>query len=181
MLRTACTAMLLLVVGALAGCSPDARANRKPTAVLTQAPARLAAGSPDAKALGAYVYGRCKRGFERSGKLAALPPTAEGLLLGRPDDRWLACVDAPGVTGSAKVPCSTGHTWRAVTTIVLGRPADPYPGDRLSEVRTRDYCSDSVGAWLNYPVDYDFGFAWFHAAEWRAGNRRAICWARTAQ
>jgi hypothetical protein len=68
-----------------------------------------------------------------------------------------------------------------VTTIVLGKADDDYPGDRLVEVRTRDFCSESVGAWLNYPVDYDYGYTWFHEAEWKAGNRRSICWAKTDQ
>ena len=48
-----------------------------------------------------------------------------------------------------------------------------------SRCTTRDFCSDSVGAWLNYPVDYDFGYTWFHEAEWEAGNRRSVCWAKT--
>lgn len=120
-------------------------------------------------------------GGEESTELVDLPETAAGLLLGQPDDRWLVCVNGPSIAESAKIPCSRTHTWRAVTTIVLGDEEDPYPGDRLVEVRTRDYCSDSVGAWLNYPVDYDFGFTWFHEAEWEAGNRRSICWARTDQ
>jgi hypothetical protein len=38
-----------------------------------------------------------------------------------------------------------------------------------------------VGAWLNYPVDYDYGYTYFHEAEWKAGNRRSICWAKTDQ
>lgn len=118
-------------------------------------------------------------GGEESTALVALPETAAGLLLGQPDDAWMVCVDGPSIADSAKIACSEKHTWRAVTTIVLGDDTDPYPGDRLVEVRTRDYCSDSVGAWLNYPVDYDFGFTWFHEAEWEAGNRRSICWART--
>ena len=80
---------------------------------------------------------------------------------------------------SKKVPCSDQHDWRAVTTIKLGAPGGPYPGDRLAEVRSRDYCSDSVGAWMNYPVDYEFGYTWFHEGEWQAGNRRTICWAKT--
>jgi hypothetical protein len=113
--------------------------------------------------------------------LLALPATAKGLLLGRPDDRWMVCVDGPTVAGSVKSPCSEPHVWRAVTTIVLGEKPDPYPGDRLTEVRTRDFCSDSVGAWLNYPVDYEYGYTAFHAAEWKAGNRRSICWAKTDQ
>jgi hypothetical protein len=48
-------------------------------------------------------------------------------------------------------------------------------------VTTRDYCSDSVGAWLNYPVDYQYGYTWFHEAEWEAGNRRSVCWAKTSE
>ena len=55
----------------------------------------------------------------------------------------------------------------------------PLPGRPRRQVRTRDFCSKSVGAWLDYPVDYDFGYTWFHAAEWEAGNRRSVCWART--
>ena len=120
-------------------------------------------------------------GGEQSPSFVDLPTTAKGILLGKPDDRWMVCVNGPSVSGSDKIPCSQKHTWRAVTTIVLGKPDDPYPGDRVVEVRTRDYCSDSVGAWLNYPVDYDYGYTWFHEAEWKTGNRRSICWAQTDQ
>ncbi len=61
------------------------------------------------------------------------------------------------------------------------RQPTAYPGDRVAETRTRDFCSKSVGAWLNYPVDYDYGYTWFHEAEWKAGNRRSICWAKTKE
>jgi hypothetical protein len=138
--------------------------------------------SKDAWADGARWY-RCDvvGGGEQSKSFVSLPKTAKGVLLGKPDDRWQVCVNGPSVSGSEKIPCAEKHTWRAVTTIVLGKTADAYPGDRLVEVRTRDFCSDSVGAWLNYPVDYDYGYTWFHAAEWKAGNRRSICWAKTQQ
>ena len=118
-------------------------------------------------------------GTEASEDLRSLPDTAKGVLLGRGSDEWLSCAKGKTVAGSEKVPCSEPHDWRAVTTIKVGREDDPYPGDRLVEVRTRDFCSDSVGAWMNYPVDFDFGYTYFHAAEWKAGNRRSICWART--
>lgn len=110
---------------------------------------------------------------------AALPTTAEGLFHAKPPEQWLTCGQGPTVLQSKRVPCTEKHDWRAVTTIKLGQPADPYPGDRLVQVRSRDYCSDSVGAWMNYPVDYEFGYTWFHAAEWKAGNRRSVCWAKT--
>jgi hypothetical protein len=108
-----------------------------------------------------------------------LPETAKGLLLGRPKDEWMVCAQGATVSGSVKIPCSQKHDWRAVTTIVLGGQGDDYPGDRTVQSRTRDFCSKSVGAWLDYPVDYDFGYSWFHRAEWDAGNRRSVCWART--
>jgi len=108
-----------------------------------------------------------------------LPARTKGLLLGRPDDRWMVCAQGADVSGSVKVPCTQKHDWRAVTTIVLGSHTDPYPGDRVVQTRTRAFCSTSVGAWLGYPVDYDFGYSWFHAGEWDAGNRRSVCWART--
>lgn len=136
--------------------------------------------SEDAWEDGARWY-RCDviGGGEQSKSYVDLPETAKGLLLGKPKDRWMVCAEGSTVSGSVKVPCNQPHDWRAVTTISLGEAADPYPGDRFVEVKTRDFCSSSVGAWLNYPVDYDYGYTWFRAAEWEAGNRRSVCWAKT--
>jgi hypothetical protein len=120
-------------------------------------------------------------GGEQSKTLVSLPGTAKGVLQGRPDDRWLACVQGPSVADSVKIPCTKPHDWRAVTTIKLGEEADPYPGDRLSEVQSRDFCKKSVQAYLNYPDKFDYGYTWFHEAEWKAGNRRSVCWARTGE
>ena len=135
--------------------------------------------SEDAWKKGARWY-RCDvvGGSEQSEELRALPTTAKGLLL-RPNDSWMTCANGDTVATSEKLPCTEPHTWRAVTTIKVGSDDDGYPGDHMVEVRTRDYCSDSVGAWMNYPVDYDFGYTYFREAEWKAGNRRSICWART--
>ncbi|MCD4527178.1 septum formation family protein [Nocardioides sp. cx-173] len=118
-------------------------------------------------------------GGEQSDRFVTLPTTAEGLLLGRPQDRWMVCVAGQSVTGSPRTPCNEPHDWRAVSAIKLGEPEEPYPGDRVVEVKTRDFCSTAVGAWLNYPVNYDFAYTWFHEAEWEAGNRRSVCWAKT--
>lgn len=136
--------------------------------------------SPSAWDDGARWY-RCDAvgGSADSDRYRALPTTVRGLFRARPPQEWLTCVRGATVSGSAKVPCSESHDWRAVTTIKLGEPEDPWPGERLVQVRTHDFCSDSVGAWMNYPVDYEFGYTSFHEAEWKAGNRRSICWART--
>lgn len=118
-------------------------------------------------------------GGDQSKEYVELPEDAKGLLSDRVRDQWLVCAEGPTVAGSARVPCSEPHTWRAVSTIKLGEPEDDYPGDRLVEVRTRDFCDKSVGALLGYPVSYDFAYTWFHEAEWEVGNRRSICWAKT--
>jgi putative regulator of septum formation len=119
-------------------------------------------------------------GGDDSSEYADLPTTAAGLLADQPtDDTWMVCVNGDSVQAAPKIPCTEKHNWRAVTTIKVGDPEDPYPGDRVVEVTTRDYCSDSVGAWLGYPPEYDFGYTWFHEGEWKAGNRRSVCWAAT--
>jgi hypothetical protein len=111
---------------------------------------------------------------------AALPASADGLLTGRPEDSWMACVNGPSVQSSPKVPCTAKHNWRAVTTIKVGDPDDAYPGSAKVEATTKDYCSSSVAAWLGYPKSYDYGYTWFQRSEWDAGNRRSVCWAETA-
>jgi hypothetical protein len=114
---------------------------------------------------------------------SALPTTTKSLLRGLdPLDNWMVCADGRTVNQSPKVPCSKKHTWRAVTTIKLGEAKDgAYPGDHTVLIKTRDFCRSSVEAWLGYPVSFQFGFTWFHQAEWEAGNRRSICWARTSR
>ncbi|MBF4163401.1 septum formation family protein [Nocardioides acrostichi] len=109
-----------------------------------------------------------------------LPEKTKKLLEGRPPDEWMVCADGKSMS-STKVVCSQPHTWRAVTTIKVGEEKDPYPGDRIVEVTSRDYCSDSVGAWLGYPDSYDFGYTYFKQSEWDVGVRRSVCWARTHQ
>ncbi|HEY0902435.1 MAG TPA: septum formation family protein [Marmoricola sp.] len=114
-------------------------------------------------------------------ELHRLPDDAKGLFTSDLPDEWLLCARGETIPGSTKVRCSEDHEWRAVATIKVGQPDDPYPGDRIVQVRSRDRCSDWVGAWSHYPVDYAFGYTWFHEAEWSTGNRRSVCWARTAQ
>jgi hypothetical protein len=120
-------------------------------------------------------------GPEGAKKLTDLPEDAQGLFATALPDQWLSCARGGTFARSTKVPCSESHDWRAVTTIKVGQPADPYPGDRIVQVRSSDLCSRWVAAWLHYEPDYEYGFTWFHEAEWSTGNRRSICWARTDQ
>jgi hypothetical protein len=113
--------------------------------------------------------------------LRDLPYPTKGLFGRERPDEWAECASGAQFAGSPKVSCDRPHQWRAIATVKLGEPDAPYPGDRISQVKARDYCSDQVGAWSNYSLDYDYAYTWFHEAEWRAGNRRAICWARTTK
>ena len=70
---------------------------------------------------------RRRRRRREPGATWTCPADGKGLLLGEPDDEWLACADGPTVAGSPKVPCSEPHDWRAVTTIKLGEPERPLP------------------------------------------------------
>lgn len=108
-----------------------------------------------------------------------LPTTAKGLFTDEEVSAWMTCASGEVLAEAEKLDCSSPHDWRAVTAIKIGRPDEAYPGDRISEVRARDGCSDWVGAWLNYATDYEYAYSIFHEAEWKAGNRRALCWART--
>jgi hypothetical protein len=112
-------------------------------------------------------------------KLRALPSDAHGLFSADLPDAWLTCARGSTIPKATKVPCSETHDWRAVSTIKVGLPQDPYPGDRIVQVRSRDRCSDWVAAWTHYAPNFDYGYTWFHEAEWATGNRRSICWART--
>ena len=136
--------------------------------------------SQDAWDDGARWY-RCDvvGGGEQSKSYVTLPTSAKDLLSGPPQDKWMVCADGETVDGAVKLPCTQPHEWRAVTTISLGEDDDKYPGDKKVIDKTQDFCSKSVGAWLNYPVDYDYGYTWFQQAAWDAGNRRSVCWAKT--
>ena len=121
---------------------------------------------------------RRRRGEQGVRRAPAHGGRAAGAAAHRTTSGWSAST-GPRCRSRRRSPAAEKHNWRAVTTIKVGDPEDPYPGDRVVEVTTRDYCSRSVGAWLGYPPEYDFGYTWFHEGEWKAGNRRSVCWAAT--
>lgn len=108
-----------------------------------------------------------------------LPTTTGELLADTQDDHWMACARGEDVNTGTKVACNQSHVWRAVTTIKVGESTEAWPGVAKVEATTKQFCSSSVAAWLNYPTDYRYAFTWFGEPEWKAGNRRSICWART--
>ena len=103
------------------------------------------------------------------------------MLLGIPPARWMVCADGASVADAPRVACTEKHTWRAVSAVSIGKKRDRWPGTRVVEVRSRDFCSDWVGAWTNYSLDYEYAYTWFGEDEWAAGNRLSVCWARTTE
>jgi hypothetical protein len=99
----------------------------------------------------------------------------------RPDDHWMTCARGTDPDHGAKLPCSKQHDWRAVSVIKVGEPGDAYPGDAAVAKKSKDFCASSVAATLGYPTDYDYAYTWFHEAEWKAGNRKSVCWAKTPE
>lgn len=110
-----------------------------------------------------------------------LPTTTKGLMSEKPDDHWMTCARGADPDHGTKLPCSMPHGWRAVTVIKVGEPGAAYPGDAAVQKKSKDFCASSVAAWLGYPTDYDYAYTWFHEAEWKAGNRKSVCWAKTTQ
>ena len=112
---------------------------------------------------------------------APLPENAKGLFSRGPVEAWMQCVDGATISAAPATPCTQEHTWRAVSIVKLQTKAkEKYPGDAILESRSRNFCSEQINAYLKYEQpEYEFAFSWFGKAEWKADNRRAICWAKT--
>lgn len=119
-------------------------------------------------------------GFGKGQQLLPLPPpsTLQGAL-GRDAsrERYALCGTArPGDKGFTRTTCDRRHTWRAISTVDLpGGKA--YPG--TAEVRRAgdQTCSDQVRARQGQPLEFDYGWEWPTAAQWKAGQRYGYCWA----
>lgn len=107
-----------------------------------------------------------------------LPTKTKNLLHEPVEERWMVCAQGRSVNGR-KVPCSSPHTWRAVSTVKVGEPDDHFPGAKTVKAKTDSYCKQQVRAVLGYPDDYDYGYTWFGRSEWESGNRLSVCWALT--
>ena len=120
-------------------------------------------------------------GTPAASSYAALPRNAKGLFARGPVEKWMQCVNGATISAAPATPCTQKHTWRAISIVKLaGKPKEKYPGEKILESRSRTFCSEQVNAYLKYEQpEYEFAFSWFGKAEWKAGNRTAVCWAKT--
>lgn len=82
---------------------------------------------------------------------------------------------APGSDGFRRVPCSAEHRWRAVSVVPF--EAQGYPGVDAVRAAGEDPCQDAGASASGGSLDYDWGYEWPTAAQWRSGQTYGICWA----
>jgi hypothetical protein len=112
----------------------------------------------------------------REGTLAPLGPSVEGVLdteAGR--DRYGLCATAePGTAGSRRVICSESHAWRAVRTVTF--PGADYPGVAAVRAAGEEPCRAAGRAASADSLDFQWGYEWPTATQWRKGQRYGLCW-----
>ena len=110
-------------------------------------------------------------------KLAPLVGRLQGVLA-RPlaRERYAMCgTAAPGTPGFQRVICSATHAWRAIGTVDV--PGARYPGVEKVRAAGQQPCQDSASAVADDPLNYQWGYEWPTAEQWRAGRKYGICWA----
>ncbi len=108
--------------------------------------------------------------LEVTGSLSGVLDTEEGRA------RFAMCGTAePGTEGFARVACSETHTWRALRTVIL--PGPDYPGEEAAERAGEEPCRGAARAQAPDPLDFQWGYEWPTAEQWRAGQTYGICWA----
>jgi len=131
----------------------------------------------DDVAAGAHWY-RCDAvALAGADRLAPLTGRLKGAL-DRDQQRntYAMCGTArPGTPGFDRVVCSAKHSWRAVDTVPF--TGKRYPG--LEKVRSAgdEPCHDAGAAAAGGSLDYEWGYEWPTAQQWRAGQHHGICWA----
>jgi len=105
-----------------------------------------------------------------TGRLAGVLSTEAG------QDRYGMCSTAePGDPDFARVICSSGHSWRAITTVPF--PDGPYPGaDKVREAGQQP-CEDAARQVAADTLSFRWGYEWPTAEQWRAGRHYGLCWA----
>jgi Septum formation len=111
------------------------------------------------------------------GELASLNgPVAGALSTPEGRDRYGMCGTAqPGTPSFSRVICSRDHSWRAIAVV----PFDdgPYPGEQKVREAGQSPCQDAGAAVAPNTLDYQWGYEWPTAKQWKAGQNFGRCWA----
>lgn len=95
-------------------------------------------------------------------------------------DRWGMCGTAePGTAKFERVLCSAEHSWRAIEVVTF--PDGRYPGEKAAAARGREQCRDAGNEAAEDPLDFQWGYEWPTAEQWRAGTTYGLCWVPSEQ
>ena len=119
-------------------------------------------------------------------RLEPLPRRVDGLLDGKIPDRYRACwtkvfSDKPNVDEGELTSCARKHKQRAVGIVRIGKPNEPYPGERKTFQRSNRLCGKVVAQWRGNPKPGNYGLQWPRRHHWQEGDRHATCWAVTTK
>jgi hypothetical protein len=113
----------------------------------------------------------------RDGELAPLSGPLAGVLTtedGR--DRYGMCGTAsPGTAGFSRVLCSDEHSWRAIAVVPFA--PGKYPGEQKVRAAGQTPCKDAAADVAADTLDYQWGYEWPTAEQWKAGQTFGRCWA----
>lgn len=113
----------------------------------------------------------------RDGELLRVSGSLRGVLdheAGR--DRFGVCGTAePGTDEFVRVACTRPHTWRALRTVDLG--TGDYPGEDVVGRAGEAPCRSAAEAVAEDPLDFQWGYEWPTAEQWRHGRTWGLCWA----
>ena len=109
-------------------------------------------------------------------RLATLKGSLRGVLDKESGRAWAMCGTAkPGTAGFARVPCAQRHSWRTLRTVDLR--AGAYPGAAEAKSAGQAPCRAAGREAAEDALNYQWGYEWPTAAQWRAGQTYGICWA----
>jgi hypothetical protein len=90
-------------------------------------------------------------------------------------DRFGMCgTAAPDAAGFTRVACAEEHSWRAVAVVEL--PEGDYPGEAAVRERGQTPCEEAGLDAADDPLDYQWGYEWPTAKQWKAGQSYGRCW-----
>lgn len=105
-----------------------------------------------------------------SGPLAGVLGTEEGR------NRYAMCGTAsPGTPKFSRVICSDEHSWRAIAVVPFA--PGKYPGEQKVRAAGQTPCKDAGASVAADTLDYQWGYEWPTAEQWRAGQTFGRCWA----
>jgi hypothetical protein len=99
-------------------------------------------------------------------------------------DEFAMCGTAqPGSPGFTRVLCRDDHAWKAIAVVDLTAEAKgpakkpAYPGEKVVRAAGEDTCQEAARAIASDALDYEWGYEWPTAEQWKAGQTYGRCWA----